>query len=385
MNNKLKICVIVMNSVWYDPRVRKQIEEYIRCGHEVSVVGHKCARYDAEKVKQIPAPTNIVHMEKYAGKQRSPIKKILRERLRNQALSDAIVATKAQVIHANDYNALVPAYSAAKKLGCVLIYDSHEIYAENEVTMALPAILARYVRRNEKRMCRRLDQMVCVSHAAADYFAEIYGIPTPMVVTNCALKREISLSEGKCHGFEVLNHGQFYEGRGYDIMVEAAELLKDLPEVSLAMRGFGRMEDQLRRRVEELQAENVRFYPGVLVQELIPEASKSHVGVAITEPACLNFKLSVSNKLFEYAAAGLPVIMSDIPEHRYLNEKYDFGIILEENTPQCFAKAVRTLYEDKALYNRLADNACHLSREVNWETEFNRLIQRERELVHEKK
>lgn len=385
MNNKLKICVIVINSVWYDPRVRKQIEEYIRCGHDVSVVGYKCNRYDEEKVKQIPAPTNIVYVDKLAGKQRSPLKKLLRERLRNQALADAVVATKAQVIHANDYNALVPAYAAAKKLGCVLVYDSHEIYAENEVTMRLPAVLARYVRWDERRMCRRLDQMVCVSHAAADYFAQNYGIPKPMVVTNCALEREISLSEGKNQGFEILNHGQFYEGRGYNIMVEASELLKDLPDVCLAMRGFGRMEEQLRNRVAELQAENVRFYPGVLVQELIPEASKSHVGVAITEPACLNFKLSVSNKLFEYTAAGLPVIMSDIPEHRYLNEKYDFGVILEDNTPECFAATVRTLYEDKELYNRLANNACRLSREVNWETEFSRLIQRERELVHEKK
>ena len=385
MKDKLKICVIVINSVWYDPRVRKQIEEYLRCGHEVQVVGHKCARYDEEKVKQIPAPTNIVYVEKYAGKQRSPLKKILREGLRNRALTEAIIATKPQVIHANDYNALVPAFAAAKKLGCALVYDSHEICVENDFSRRLPSVFIRYMRWNEKRMCRKLDQMVCVSHAAAKYFVKAYGIPEPMVVTNCALEREMAVAQGKHEGFEILNHGQFYEGRGYDLMVEAAPLLRDLPDLRLAMRGFGRIEDQLHQRAEELQAENVVFYPKVLVQELIPEATKSHVGVAITLPICLNFELSVSNKLFEYAAAGLPVIMSDIPEHRYLNEKYDFGIILEENTPECFAKAVRTLYEDKTLYNRLADNALRLSREVNWEREFGRLIQRERELVNEKK
>lgn len=377
--------MIVINSVWYDPRVRKQIEEYIRCGHEVCVVGHRCARYDREKVERIPAPTEIVHIKKYEGKQRSPIKKLHREYLRNQALIDAIVRTKADVIHANDYNALVPAYAAAKKMGCALVYDSHEICVENDFTKRLPDIYVRYMRLKEKKMCRRVGQMVCVSHAAADYFAKTYGIPKPMVVTNCALEREIAFSDEKHEGFEVLNHGQFYEGRGYDLMVEAAPLLKDLPDVRIAMRGFGRIEEQLHRRAEELEAENVVFYPKVLVQELIPEATKSHVGVAITLPICLNFELSVSNKLFEYAAAGLPVIMSDIPEHRYLNEKYDFGIILEENTPECFAKAVRTLRDDKPLYERLAKNARRLSSEVNWETEFSRLIQRERELVHGKK
>ena len=62
----MRICVIVINSVWYDPRVRKQIAEYIRAGHEVRVVGHRCARYDKEKIEGIPAPTNIVYIEKYA-------------------------------------------------------------------------------------------------------------------------------------------------------------------------------------------------------------------------------------------------------------------------------------------------------------------------------
>jgi len=381
----MKVCVIVNNSVWFDPRVRKQIDEYIRAGHEVHVVGHKCSRYDKDRVAQIPAPTTIVSVDKYKGKQRSPLKKLHREHLRNRALARAVIEAQPQVIHANDYTGLVPAYAAARKLGAVLVYDSHEICVENDYAKRFPPAFIRYMRWNEKRMCRRLDQMVCVSHAAAEYFAQKYGIPRPMVVTNCIPQREIVSGTEKHEGFEVLNHGQFYEGRGYDLMVEAAPLLKDLGDVRMALRGFGRIEDRLHERVEELKADNVVFYPKILVQELVPEASRSHVGVAITEPICLNFKLSVSNKLFEYAAAGLPVILSDIPEHRYLNDKYGFGLILKENTPRCFAQTVRTLYEDRRLYATLRENAVKMSREVNWETEFSCLIRREMELVHEKK
>ena len=113
-------------------------------------------------------------------------------------------------------------------------------------------------------------------------------------------------------------------------------------------------------------------------------ASRSHVGVAITEPICLNFELSVSNKLFEYASAGLPVIMSDIPEHRYLNEKYGFGIVLPDNKPETFAQAVIRLYKDKEFYSRCAENARRLSEEVNWENEFGKLISWEKQIVMEK-
>lgn len=377
----MKICVVVINSVWYDPRVRKQIAEYLRLGHEVRVVGYRCNRYEEDKVAMIPAPTKIVHVDIYQGKQRSPFKKLHREHLRNVAVTEAIIETGADVIHANDYDALVPAYAAAKKLGCALIYDSHEIFMENDFARRLPAPLVKYMTWNEKRICRRVDQMVCVSHAAAKYFVKKYGIAEPMVVTNCIPLRELPRTEEKHEGFEVLNHGQFYEGRGYDLMIEAAPLLRDLPELRLALRGFGRMEEQLRKRAEELKTENVIFYPKVLVQELIPEASKSHVGVAITEPICLNFKLSVSNKLFEYAAAGLPVIMSDIPEHRYLNEKYGFGIIIPDNSPKAFAEAAIRLYTDKEFYAKCVEGAKRMTEEVNWENEFAGLVKFEESCV----
>ena len=166
-------------------------------------------------------------------------------------------------------------------------------------------------------------------------------------------------------------------------MVEAIPYLREYPEIKLAVRGFGSMEKSLRARVKELVGENFRFYPKVLVEELIPMAARSHVGVAITEPICLNFKLSVSNKLFEYASAGLPVIMSDIPEHRYLNEKYSFGIILADNKPETFARAAIKLYTDKDFYRSCAENARKLSDEINWENEFQRLINLERQWVSE--
>ena len=104
--------------------------------------------------------------------------------------------------------------------------------------------------------------------------------------------------------------------------------------------------------------------------------------MAITEAISLNFELSVSNKLFEYAAAGLPVIMSDIPEHRYLNEKYRFGVILKSNSPQDVANAIKSLHDDKNLYNSCKTNAYVLAEQVNWETEFGRLVDFEKKVCN---
>ena len=378
----MKVCDVVLNSIWCDPRVRKQINAYMSCEDvELSCVGLKCQRYDEQKVKDIPCHVDFAEIDpRYKGRQRNPIKKILREKKINDAITNAIIAQGPDVIHANDLNALIPAYKAAKKLKCKLVYDSHEIWVENFFQQK-KRLYAAYLKAKERHIVKRIDKMVCVSHAAAEHFAKTYNIEQPMVVTNCSLKSEQHISSAKNAGFEAINHGQFYAGRGYDVMLEAAPYLKDYPEIKLAIRGYGYLEKQLRERKEELGADNYIFYPPVHVKDLISSASLSHVGVAITEAICLNFKLSVSNKIFEYASAGLPVIMSDIPEHRYLNGKYNFGIVLEEDTPKAFADALIKLYTDKELYNEYSKNAVRLSDEVNWENEFYRLVEFERKIL----
>lgn len=378
----MRVCDVVLNSIWYDPRVRKQIIEYLDNDVEVTAVGLKCPRYDAEKVKLIPCKATIAEIDpQYDGQQHGVYRKLKREYLRIKGVRDAIVSYQPDVIHANDLNALIPAYLASRKLRCKLVYDSHEINVENYTSGGRSSI-ANVMKAIEQHLVKRVDLMVCVSHAAADYFASTYKIKKPMVVTNCSLRKETLTEEPPKHpGFEAINHGQFYSGRGYEEMVEAAELVKEFPDIRICVRGFGRLEESMREQVKKNQLDQFIFYPPVNVEQLIPEAARSHVGVAITKPVCLNFKLSVSNKLFEYAAAGLPVIMSDIPEHRYLNEKYNFGIIIPDNTPKSLADAVIRLYQDHGLYRKLAENAKRMSQEVNWENEFGKLLDAERRML----
>lgn len=381
--NRVIVCDVVKNSIWYDPRVKKQIQSYINNGYELFCVGLKDIRYNEAEVRKIPCSVKIVDIDhKYYSEKRNFFTKVIREIKINKRTSKAIIDIKPEIIHANDLDSLIPAYKAAKKLKCKLIYDTHEIFLENP-WIAGNKLVKCVWSLFEKYLITKVDAVVCVSYAAAEYFAKKYKISEPLVVTNCiSSDRHIKDMPQKAEPKQILNHGQFYGGRGYDIMIEAAPRLKEYSDIQLVLRGFGSLEQQLKDRVKELDAENVCFAPPVKVEELIPCASIAYIGLAITEPISINFKLSVSNKIFEYAAAGLPVIMSDIPEHRYLNEKYNFGIVLEENTPECFAEAAIKLYTDKEFYDMCAENADRLSKEINWETEFSRLIEIERSWVN---
>lgn len=378
----MRVCDVVLNSIWYDPRVRKQIVEYKANNIDVVAVGLKCQRFDPEKIKNIPCENTIVKIdEQYDGHQNGIFRKLKRESLRTKAIENAIVHYKPDIIHANDLNTLIPSFRASKRLKCKLIYDSHEINVENYANSDRSSY-AGIMKLIEKHIVKQVDLMVCVSHAAAEYFSVEYGIKKPMVVTNCALKKETLKEKPSKHdGFEIINHGQFYPGRGYEEMMEAAKLVSEFSDIKICVRGFGKLEESMRNRAKENKSENVIFYPPVNVEQLIPEAAHSHVGVAITKPICLNFKLSVSNKLFEYAAAGLPVIMSDIPEHRYLNNKYNFGLIISENTPEALGDAIIKIHGDSELYNTLSANAARMSNEINWENEFGKLIEAEKNML----
>lgn len=377
---KIKVCDVVRNSVWYDPRVIKQIDEYVKADFDVYVIGEEDNRYNATEIERIPASVRIVKIKDKYKRFQNKINTVLKEISVCKSLAKEIAACKPDIIHANDLDALLAAYIATRSWKCKIVFDTHEIYTDN-FGMASAVLKKLFWSFVEFWIIKRVDLVVCVSNAAADYFAAKYNIPKPLVVTNCAKRQRLHEHENvKSSYFEVLNHGQFYEGRGYDIMVEAAAISRNT-QIKYVLRGFGRMEPELRSFVDEKGLTNVTFAPPVKTTELIPAARTSHVGLAITVPINLNFKLSVSNKIFEYVSAGLPVIMSDIPEHRYLNDKYNFGIILKENTAECLRDAVMTMYENEELYREYSANAKRLSEELNWETEFAKLMAAERQMM----
>ena len=66
----------------------------------------------------------------------------------------------------------------------------------------------------------------------------------------------------------------------------------------------------------------------------------------------------------EYAAAGLPLIVSDRPALRQLVETYECGVCADERSPVSIAVAVNTLLGDSDLAQRLGQNGRRAFEEV---------------------
>ena len=109
------VCDVVMNSIWFDPRVNRQIYSYSEQDDiKLVCVGVKDRRFDIERLNQYSFPIKLAETpEKYQGKLKSPISKMLREKAVSDAVCEYIVSFNPDIIHANDLDALIPAMKAA--------------------------------------------------------------------------------------------------------------------------------------------------------------------------------------------------------------------------------------------------------------------------------
>lgn len=370
----IKICILVSNSLRKDPRVIKQIQCALDEGFEVDFIGLRDSNYSKPFLENIGCNIRMIDLgDSYVGHLKSVFKKIYRKWMQFYLPIKWITKIQPEVIHANDFDTLVQSFIASKLCQAKVLYDSHEICAEN-IGVANNEMHKRIIIFIERLLVGRVGAMVSVSNAASQYFSDTYNIPKPVVITNCPYRDDSSiLTHKKNEGFEALYQGLMLKGRGYEEFVQSAKYLND--KIKLVLRGYGSIANDLKKIIADNNLDDkVRFDDPVEIMDIVQKASESNLGVVLTQPVNINFKYTVSNKIFEYIQAGLPVLMSDIPEHRFLNEQFKFGIIITDFSLENIAKCINEIASDQEKYNLLRKNAIEAAKLLCWENESRKLI-----------
>ena len=148
-----------------------------------------------------------------------------------------------------------------------------------------------------------------------------------------------------------------------------------LPPCHLVFIGGGRLLGALAAMVAERGLGHaVHFIPTLPLAELLAWTASADIGAQPIRNTCLNHLSTDSNKLFEYAMAGLPVVASDFPEIRRVVKAHDFGLLFDPETPGALAAALGRLVADEALRARLAANARASARALSWEAQEGALV-----------
>jgi glycosyltransferase involved in cell wall biosynthesis len=158
--------------------------------------------------------------------------------------------------------------------------------------------------------------------------------------------------EGK---FIALYAGAHGMSNDLDVLLDAADLLRDTPELALVLLGDGKEKANLQARASQMGLENVVFIPPVPKGEMPNAIAAADVCIAILKPIEL-YKTVYPNKVFDYMAAGRPVLLAIDGVIREVVETAQAGIAVPPGDPQALVETLRIFESDRQLIQTLGQN-----------------------------
>jgi glycosyltransferase involved in cell wall biosynthesis len=143
-------------------------------------------------------------------------------------------------------------------------------------------------------------------------------------------------------GFVVLYAGAHGMSNDLTVVLQAAALLPETSPVSIVLVGDGKEKPALLAQAMDMGLRNVRFISPVPKQEMAQVLAAADACLAILKPVDL-YKTVFPNKVFDYMAAGRPVILAIDGVIRELVEGAGAGIFVPPGNPQALASAILEL------------------------------------------
>ena len=292
-------------------------------------------------------------------------------RVHGQFTREAMIP--ASVYHASDLYALPAMHRAAGRFGGRLTYDARELYPHVAATTGRPWIRL-FWQSVERRFIRHADAVFTVSDGIADRLAATYGIPRPYVLHNVPPRRPVTrtdrlrnMADIPSDSVIVLHQGQMRKDRGCTRLVEAMQWVE---RAVLVFLGDGPERASLQELANALGVQDrVSFFPAVPPDELLDVTASADIGVTLLEDTCLNHRLALPNKLFEYVMAGLPVLASDLPEIRHVVKLFDIGEVVDPTDARQLAAVLQGMVDSPELRANWSKNTPNVLRAYSWEQE----------------
>ncbi len=126
------------------------------------------------------------------------------------------------------------------------------------------------------------------------------------------------------------------------VVLAAADLLRDRPEITVVLLGDGKEKPALMAQAAEMGLDNVCFIPPVSKAEMPEALAAADACIAILKPIPL-YRTVYPNKVFDYMAAGKPVILAIDGVIRELVETANAGVAVPPGDATALAQAIRSL------------------------------------------
>ncbi len=381
----MRIGMIVYASYPEDPRVRREAEALIENGYSVDIL---CLSNDGEtkttKINQVNV-YRILQNLKGKGKIFSISTLVLFIVFSFVKISILNFKNRYDILHIHNIpNILIFTGIIPKIFGTKIILDMHEIMPElfvRKLGFNKDHFFTRVVKLFEKLSVIFSDFVITASpfftkkvaqrNGKNRKYATILNLPDPKYFIDC---RDKVIRQDNI--FKLVYPGTLSEIHGIDIAINAIKLIVNETDIPIQFHIFGNGGKIYCDSIIEQTNSNslndfIFFHKEVLPEQLIGIFKTMDAGI-VPKRNGIFADDAMSTKLFEFAAVGLPTIVSRTKSDAYY---FDDSMVLffEPENERDLANCIIKIYHDDLLKKKLSKNSLKLFKKVNWTTEKKKL------------
>ncbi|HEV3262027.1 MAG TPA: glycosyltransferase [Gemmataceae bacterium] len=386
-----RIVMLVCSQLHVDPRVEREARALAGNGFLVTVICPAWYESGEERPKLNWGPgIDFRILPRAAGRFVYGFPYLFGAALLRSALRE-----DAQAYHAHDLNMALVALVAAARKQAACVCDFHEWYSENvtydeKVRSYRPhPLIKRCVYQAMERLAiRSATEVITVCESIGQQLEKTYRAAKPIhIIRNIPplprgtdpgdsrftdLRRALGIAADRRI---VLYQGGLGPSRNLEPIIRAMPMVRDAVFV---IRGPGHetyATDYLKLARAMGAGDKVFCLGPVPSAEVVAEARAADVGAwTLLSNVGLNFKLALPNKVFEYLAAGLPVLAADLPEVRKLVQGYQVGLCFDPESPTSIAGAINQLVGDRSFWESCRANIPHALQDLRADREWDKLV-----------
>lgn len=159
---------------------------------------------------------------------------------------------------------------------------------------------------------------------------------------------ESARPEVDCPGFDcafpVLFAGNLGTAQAVDVILEAAERLKDVEGIRFVMVGDGSKRDWMMQKAAERELSNIVF-PGRFPVDTMPVLMDRAAALLVTLADTEIFRLTIPSKVQAYMAAGRPIVACLNGAGADVVSEAEAGVTVPAEDGEALARAIRSLHD----------------------------------------